>query len=351
MRPSLDEPSAWSLETFCASQNSLPEDPWNGLPPTSYAFLQSLELPTRHPFCTNPESLVRPLPPPMGPPSDFQAESLFDAIVTAMLHHAPPLLALAYLLAVLVAIYVSPIGVLFLAWRTFRLPSEHANKRPSVGIEMVLQATLFLSWLVLSDDQYVLGIGRGPGLALMVALMVITAALHQQGRLNLYTGHRILIFFICSYYISPWRLLDPDDIAKVPAGLYYNHNNTVILSIIKNWNVPDYEQIGTAWQCTGDARTGLSYLLNHPHPPIFHRVWLPTEDDEFVALDIAFPESGHDTAKPLYLVLHGLNGGSQEGYVMDLAESRTRAGSTVVVLVARGLMDTPIQGWTVRCEG
>jgi predicted alpha/beta-fold hydrolase len=83
--------------------------------------------------------------------------------------------------------------------------------------------------------------------------------------------------------------------------------------------------------------------------PVFHRLWLPTVDNEFVALDISFPhENGHNWTKPLYLVLHGLNGGSKEGYVIDFCYERTKEGSTCVVLIARGLADTPLQGWTVR---
>jgi predicted alpha/beta-fold hydrolase len=93
----------------------------------------------------------------------------------------------------------------------------------------------------------------------------------------------------------------------------------------------------------------MPYMMNSvEETPEFHRVWLATEDDEYVALDIAFPKTGHDPSQPLYLVFHGLNGGSAEGYVVDLTASRMRQGSTVVVLITRGLMDTPIHGWTVR---
>jgi predicted alpha/beta-fold hydrolase len=98
-----------------------------------------------------------------------------------------------------------------------------------------------------------------------------------------------------------------------------------------------------------DARTGMQYLFGYVAvPPHFHRVWLPTFDKEFVALDISFPPKvGHDWQKPLYLVLHGLNGGSKEWYVIDFCHERNKEGSTLVVLIARGLEDTPIQGWAV----
>jgi len=89
--------------------------------------------------------------------------------------------------------------------------------------------------------------------------------------------------------------------------------------------------------------------LNFVSPlPVFHRVWLPSVDQEYIGLDVAFPTvGGHDEEKPIYLVLHGLNGGSKEGYVIDFCHERNEEGSTCVVMIARGLADTPIQGWTV----
>jgi predicted alpha/beta-fold hydrolase len=47
------------------------------------------------------------------------------------------------------------------------------------------------------------------------------------------------------------------------------------------------------------------------------------------------------------LVLHGLNGGSHEEFVKDFVNLRTAEGSTVAVMVARGLQDLPIRGWNV----
>ena len=105
----------------------------------------------------------------------------------------------------------------------------------------------------------------------------------------------------------------------------------------------------TPWMPTGDARTGLPFLLHQDQVPAphWHRVWLPVDQgDEVVALDVAFPATGHSTQHPIYLVLHGLNGGSQEEYVKEFAWRRTEEGSTVVVLVARGLMDLPVR-WFV----
>jgi predicted alpha/beta-fold hydrolase len=162
----------------------------------------------------------------------------------------------------------------------------------------------------------------------------------------------LLVFLMC-YSISPWGWEDPDNIPTLAkAGFYYNDRNPLIHDMVSRWtlNLPDYSNVVTPYWMTGDARTGMSYTFGYvADPPHFHRVWLPTVDEEFVALDIAFPPNvGHDWQKPLYLVLHGLNGGSREGYVIDFCHERNKEGSTCIVLIARGLGDTPIQGWTVR---
>lgn len=68
-----------------------------------------------------------------------------------------------------------------------------------------------------------------------------------------------------------------------------------------------------------------------------------TDDDEAVALDIVFPQEGHRADKPTFLILHGLNGGSTEPYVLDLARRATKEGHTVAVMINRGLMKTPIK--------
>ncbi len=54
-----------------------------------------------------------------------------------------------------------------------------------------------------------------------------------------------------------------------------------------------------------------------------------------------------DNGQTRYRILHGLDGGSQEEYVKDFAKLRTAQGSTVCVMVARGLMDLPVRGWDV----
>ena len=65
-------------------------------------------------------------------------------------------------------------------------------------------------------------------------------------------------------------------------------------------------------------------------------------DDEAVALDVARPDAPKPGA-PVVLVLHGLNGGSAEAYVQDLVAHVTARGGVACVLVARGLMATPVR--------
>ena len=65
-------------------------------------------------------------------------------------------------------------------------------------------------------------------------------------------------------------------------------------------------------------------------------------DDEAVALDVSLPDQPRDDA-PVILVLHGLNGGSDEPYVRYLAQAAHERGSVCACLVARGLMATPVR--------
>jgi predicted alpha/beta-fold hydrolase len=118
--------------------------------------------------------------------------------------------------------------------------------------------------------------------------------------------------------------------------------------------------------------------LNWVEDQEYVRVWAQNQfDGEYIALDIAFPYSNHvndddatkeeedkkhqqhvnadderkqkmfihDLTKPVYLLLHGLNGGSQEEFIKDMVRRRREEGSTVVVMIARGMMDTHLVTW------
>lgn len=91
------------------------------------------------------------------------------------------------------------------------------------------------------------------------------------------------------------------------------------------------------------------FLINASPKQTYDRVWVQNKiDHEAVALDIKFPSNGvHSTEKPIFFILHGLNGGSHEEYVQEFVGRRTVEGHTCIVMVARGLMDTPVVGWNV----
>lgn len=146
---------------------------------------------------------------------------------------------------------------------------------------------------------------------------------------------------------SGFNLGTPTDVhIRIKPGLYYDHQqNPLIKSAVEQfWPTKLRTYQPTPWILTGDARTGLPFFFNHKVEFLdWKRVFLTVPDDgEVLALDIAFPETGYDATKPIFLILIGANGGSNEEYCRDLAARRTAAGSTVVVLVSRGLMDMPL---------
>lgn len=59
-----------------------------------------------------------------------------------------------------------------------------------------------------------------------------------------------------------------------------------------------------------------------------HYRWVPLpEENEAIILDIAFPASKViNDDKRVYLVLHGINGNSDEGYVVDFVSRQVDKG-------------------------
>ena len=129
---------------------------------------------------------------------------------------------------------------------------------------------------------------------------------------------------------------------------------------------PGHPSTLTGWLFSGDHFT-LYPFIAFPSPSrpanLYERVWFrapawgdaaperagapprtAARDEEVLALDVALPEGGkHDPSKPIFLVLHGLNGGSAEPYVLDFVLQSRAKGHTCAVLVARGLGGTHIQ--------
>ena len=108
----------------------------------------------------------------------------------------------------------------------------------------------------------------------------------------------------------------------------------------------------TPWILTGDARTGLPYLWNRPVFPDYYTVYLTTSNDdafadnrilpEIIAVALAFPSGGYNASAPFYVVVHGMNGGPEDGYIQDFVNRRTTAGSSAAILLARGLHGMPL---------
>jgi len=93
---------------------------------------------------------------------------------------------------------------------------------------------------------------------------------------------------------------------------------------------------------TGDSRTLLPFAMINVAPLPFTRRWLNVTDGELVALDCHVPSGPSEAdlrSSDVYLVLHGLSGGSDEAYVKDFVGE---AGAVSCVMVARGMMRTPV---------
>jgi hypothetical protein len=168
------------------------------------------------------------------------------------------------------------------------------------------------------------------------------------------------------------------DLPTIDEGLYHSGaSNPLIASVVSHWpersrtysRVEEDDDDGaTPYLVNGDMRTGIPFVLNGVEDQEYVRVWARNAyDGEHLALDVAFPysrssssdhrgsgsdddddagetisfendeEGGrrrrrrsidgdnasgaqimtfvHDIAKPVYLLLHGLNGGSHEQYM------------------------------------
>ena len=128
---------------------------------------------------------------------------------------------------------------------------------------------------------------------------------------------------------------------RIEEGLYFDDSNEFVKSVVDHWP-EEYriynQQVGaTPWLPTGDSRTGLPFLLNKLEDPKKFRMFVKTEDDEYVALDMAFPTSGHNFSRPLYFVLHGLNGGSNDALTARHARKVEGTRLTCLFVVALSL--------------
>ena len=295
--------------------------------------------------------------PPQGPlllqPDTLLHESAWDAAQTWFWQNIPSYLGFAELWLRLFAGWIAPVAVLFLLSQVERPKVDRITiSKTRQGICLVALAS---SAIVMTDSNYVLEFGSSYGIALFLASLVLS--LHacrrrKEGLLAVFLIVLTTATLTWDYeHNSGFNLGTPTDVQiSIQEGLYYDKHNPLLRTAVEQfWSPKDYTYStqATPWMLTGDARTGLPFFLNQVSAPDWKRVFLPVEDGEVLALDIAFPETGYNSSNPVYLLLHGANGGSAEEYCCDLARRRTQAGSTVIVMVSRGLMDLPLAGFNI----
>lgn len=370
---------SWSIEAWCAIQPTPQESTADDEPTSTRMFFELLNLSrTVHPFCLQFNDTTYPLPdvPPQGPLLQHDhLETVWDVFVTALALTLPPLWAMLELWLRLLAAAIAPLGLTHLLFLKISSSTHNATKSTDAAASetpkiqqgqsycsrnnvtsIVCHFTVASSVVLLTDTLYVQEFGWRYGAALLAMSSWLSLQISQRLQLRkTYWGVFLLLAWTLRlvYDSGRFQLGAAHEHYTFTEGLYYDDNPYHHNNIVKHWPIRKRtygDDDATPWMPTGDSRTGLPFLLHKDQVPSphWHRVWLPVENgEEVVALDIAFPTAGHSTIKPIYLVLHGLNGGSQEEYVKEFAQRRTVEGSTVVVMVARGLMDLPVRGWHV----
>jgi predicted alpha/beta-fold hydrolase len=230
------------------------------------------------------------------------------------------------------------------------------------GVETIVPfVTVGMSWIVMTDQMYRYEYGPH-NLFFLFGFSWILASRASQRRRSKAMERTLRVMGIAAVLwttslpslrkFQHVGIFDENEPVQIQPGLYYNVNNPLIRRAVERYwpqGKRTYER-PTPWMITGDARTGLPYFLNTVRDLDWKRVYLTVHDsrtrerkDEVVLeLAVAFPGEGHDASKPLYLVLHGVNGGTTDGYIRDFVTRRNAAGSTVVVMEARGFMGTPL---------
>lgn len=182
----------------------------------------------------------------------------------------------------------------------------------------------------------------------------------------------LLSALVClyQYSFSEWG-------TKLLPGLYYKDNDRMI-SIVKGslslscpsvirGTLAELDACGnvnevhaTPWLFGGDIRTLLPFLTFGSNHAKYVRHWVRVPLNDFkaknnelsgngasnfeaVALDWFEAANTNDNAPvKALLILAGLTGGSQEGYILDLVYTASRLNWHCFVMVGRGLADTPM---------
>lgn len=281
----------------------------------------------------------------------FEGESMLQTVVTGLTMVLPALLAMGELWVRLFAGALGPLGVLMMGMREFQGNQE--KDTASKKFQLMCALSVASSLVLMTDTFYVLDNGPYYGVAMFAASVILAVRgvfRHDLNRLGIFVAVMVMLgsHLVVDFETRSLNFGDKVDEVRIDEGVYFDSSNSFVSSIVQNWpeKYRTYSKANgaTSWMPSGDSRTGLPFLANHLPVPEWHRLFLETEDSEYVALDVSFPETGFDSSKPIYMVLHGLNGGSAEEYIRDLTFRRTAEGATIIVMVARGLMDLPIRG-------
>jgi predicted alpha/beta-fold hydrolase len=366
------------------------------LPPIAAASFASGNNNKYHLRSNNNELLPTPFIGPMSQ-MELHDHSLYELFLT-LTKIGAPLIAMGELWLRLFAFYMCPVCLVWLVYHRERKSNNNKDMFFSI-LGLASSAVLF------TDSLYVYEFGRLFGfsfwcmaivLAIRLALLsiqanppnsVVTSTKSKSSGIgSIRMPDKNILFqsaiFIC-IFTTVVVFLQSDghvgnahsntilrqmphpgiDLPTIEPGLYYCKSNPLITAVASNLKESAYtydvQHGATPYLVSGDQRTGIPFLVNSVEEQQYIRVYVSNPfDGEHLALDIAFPFDAfnygigkrkliHDSMKPVYLVLHGLNGGSHEEYVKDLVKRRRAEGSTVVVLIARGMMDTKMSGWNV----
>jgi hypothetical protein len=347
----------WSVEKFCAIEllkSAL--DIKQTHHATAQEFLENLGLSRLHPMCAggtqSNDWQLDTSAPQMGPVEidliQLHNGSYWSTMVTRMFMAAPRFLAFWSLWFLLFAAIIAPVGCFYLIM-CYNSISDHEIKSQTntpTKLSIVCTLTVASTLAMMKDTMYAHDFGMSYSVTLFSFSSLLAFRTCTRFRLSKTIGCLVILWIMAVTLPSNYIEETVDGLV----GLHYNNQNPLVHRIASLWDaksrVYSRENGATRWMTTGDVRTGLPFFLNKiDDTPNWTRVWLPTEssvDKIALALDISFPKTGHDDSKPVYLVFHGLSGGSAEGYILDLTKRRNQEGSTVIVLIARGLMGTPV---------
>jgi len=336
--------------------------------------MEALNLPQEYPNCLDNEVVAtvheqssNPLPIPSEDVT-FKfisgCELCWGNSVTLWYQIAPALLALSELWFRLFAFLIAPIVIWFLIYHLIERKRKKANKltrKNEVVISIISIVGMCSSMILLTDSLYVATFGRQYSLVIFIMMAILSVSISIKLTLyRIHTSSALCVIIFITFYLLLYSNGGPKqydypgiDLPTIDVGLHYSKTNPLMASVAKLWpeqsRTYSIQNGATPYLPTGDSLTGIPFLVNSVPDHMYHRIWVTNPIDfEAIALDVSFPLDGvHSNKHPIYLILHGLNGGSHEEYVKEFVMRRTKEGCTCIVMIARGLSDTPVRGWNV----